>query len=487
MDTYSCPGMHPSQAPAGAIFTPYVRFDFGGFMITTGNESAPSVDNAASIVSFQYGFGNGTVGWGAELEIVDVDGFTYRSVIRAINKSLTNSLNETLSCHFDFGWIIKYCNGTVQLLTAERNIGGKLYAHIKHVEQTFEGGKSKIKIKLAGPPQNINDVRHDDTMGDESQRITLKEAITELFTQNEPRFASVRFESNDGGELQFKKDDGGEDGPKGAWPLNQQNPLAAARTWLSSITTEKDLGILICYDPSSASIIFREAPDKDLTPCDRNVGTFIVNGGNCSPVLSFDPTINWVKGMIPNAGAATPGSSSGDNTNFVEPTIDIQKVGTQTSPTIQQHELIYRHPDAAAPKSREGTAAQMEANAVYEAPIGHAGFEADLKIIGDVLYSHPLALVGKMLSIIVINPFHLNEECTWITGPNCSTILSNKAYLIKGVSHSISEGSFTTTFNLHLLAPNQNIDANAPLGGADSGGETFDDALGISTASDANQ
>jgi hypothetical protein len=480
LSTYGCGT--PLEASPGAIFSPYIRLEFGGETITVGNNSS-TIDNHAAISSFQYGFGTGTTGYGADFEIIDDGGVTSRKIIRAINKTISQSNKETLGTVFDFGWIIKDCFGEISLQTAYTMTGRKLHGMFTGLEQTYEGGKSKIKFRLEGPQHNIPEVRHDDTEGDESQKISLKTALTELFTENNPKFTNVLFLNKDGGELQFKNSDGGDDGPLGAWPINQQNPLAAARTWLSSIPTSNDRGILICYDPDTSSIIFQE--DKTEKGCCSNtMGTYVVNGGNCSPVLEFNPTIKWPFGFIPGAGATTGGSSSGDNSKYVEPTIDVQKAGTQTNPSIQQHEWGFRHPDDQAQSASEGNAAHMEANKNYE----HIpGFSAELKIHGDPGYIDPFFLIGKTISIIVINPFHLDNQCVWITKPNCNPVLSNKKWNIQGVSHQITGGSFITTLKVYLTQPNKDIDASDALGGNGCGSETFYDDIGGSFADDANE
>jgi hypothetical protein len=258
---------------------------------------------------------------------------------------------------------------------------------------------------------------------------------------------------------------------------------AAARTWLSSVSTENDRGILICYDPDTSSIIFQE--DKTETQCcGQNIATYIVNGGNCSPVLEFNPTIKWPLGFVPGGGATTGGNASGANDAYVEPTIDVQNAGTQTGPAIQQHEWMWRHPDSLSTGASEGNAAHMEANKNVE----HLpGFSAELKIHGDPGYADPIYMMAKTISIIVINPFHINDQCTWITKPNCNAIMSNKKYRIQGVSHQITGGSFVTTLKVFLEQPNKDIDASDALGGNGCGTETFGDDPGGSYSTDANE
>lgn len=483
LTTYSCSGASPKEAIPGAVYSPYVvlKFKNGEKILTVGNTSSPP-DNHAVISSFQYGFQPGTVGYGADFEIIDHGGLMYKMIVKALNKTLSKMKDEVFQHSFDFGWIVKHCDGRNELKTATGLTGKVLRGTLTSIEQVFEGGGYKLKVHFTGQSTRFGDVRLDDSMGDENNKISIKEALIELFTEHDPSFNGVEFVDKDGlSPLEFLKSDGGPDGPKGAWPANQQNPLAAARTWLSSLTTVNGRGILICYDPNSGKLVFKENPEKpDGNCCNRSEGTYVVNGGNCSPVLSFSPTIKWVLSSIPGSGAAAAGAASGANDAYVKPTIDIQKVGVQSSPTVQQHESMWRHPDGLAEGAATGLAAQEEANSNKELT---APFEAELKIHGDPYYSDPIGLISRTLSIVVINPFHV-EECEWVTVTNCNSILSNKRYLILGLSHQISGGSFVTTIKVQLPTPNTHVDFDEPLGGEGCGTETFSESPGESVASE---
>ena len=56
--------------------------------------------------------------------------------------------------------------------------------------------------------------------------------------------------------------------------------------------------------------------------------------------------------------------------------------------------------------------------------------------------------------------------------------IANKKYLIQGISHNISNGTFTTTLSLKLLAPNLDIPYLSDLGGNGCGSldGNFEDA-----------
>ena len=484
LSTYKCGSLN--SPPEGAIYAPYVRISFGNKSITVGNKSAPP-DNAASITSFQYGFQSGGHGWGADFEIIDMGGVMYERIIAAINKTVDNTGNEVFDTDFDFGWIIKDCDGNTTLQTT----GTKLYGLVMNVESTHEAGFVKLKLRVESPTARVADVRHDNAIGDETNKVYFTDALTRLFKENDPKFPSVKFLDKDGKQLKFKNSDGDETkGPKGIWPMSQMNSLAIARNWWNPISTKNDLGVVVLYDPNSASLIFQE--DKLVHKgncCKDTMGTYIVNGGNCSPVLGFTPTIIWPKGLIPGSGATPGGAFSGNNnkdpnaanTVVVQPNKPIEKAGIQSSPTIQQHDLMWRNPDDLASKGNKAFAAQLETNAKHEMPL--PGFEAELKLIGDPQYSDGPGLFGKHVSIVYINPFHV-DNCKWITTTNCNSTLSNKNYIILGVSHQITGGSFITTLKLYLPTPNNDIPATDPLG--ECGTITFDESLGASRPADAD-
>jgi hypothetical protein len=463
----------------GAIFSPFVRLYLGSTFITNGNESSPN-SNHAAISSFEYGFQPGSIGFGANFEIIDQGGTMYKQIVDAINKTATLAEEENRNISFDFGWIIQRCDSPVpQLMVSEERI----YGLITKVDQTFEGGNIKLKFKLEAP--GTATTAHTDlanTIGADDDKVNLKNAIRELFTEHTPRFEKVTFEDQYGKEeFEFAASDGGKDGPRSSWPVNQQNQITASRSWLNGLTTKDGNGILITYNPCDGSICFKEKPTTENC-CASSLATYIVNGGNCSPVLEFNPSITWGPfGNEPGRGGIA-GSNDGSCV-YMEPTVEEkQKAGTKTSATVNISDSLWRTPQEQAEKTAQAVAAHLEANSSVEVL---PGFNAELKIHGDPTYYQPLFLIGRTISIVVINPFHVNDKCTWIASPNCNPVLSNKAYMIHGVSHQISGGSYVTTMTLFLATPNKQVPHFKPLGGL-CGNEVYEDTLGRSEATDTN-
>ena len=485
LSTYTC-GKDIFQAYPGAIYASFVRLTIGDIDITMGNKSSPAYKNAAAISSFTYGFEPGTSSFGADVEIIDSGGTAYRDIIRAINKTITNAATEAAGINIDFGWILTDCYGKVTTTwTANQITGSKITGFISEVEQTFENAIIKLKLKIRAPTVQSPDVIQDIVIGDQSNKRSLKSAIVEIFTKYEPKYKGVRFESKDsdgkGGfkEFHFKNSDGGPDGPLGVWSANQQNTVSAVRGWLNSVTTSNDLGVLIEYDASTYEAVLKESPFEQPS-CQYNLGTYIVNGGNCSPVLEFNPTIKWFPSG--STGAVNGSATSAGGTRLEPVPENVQKAGSQASPAQQQHDSHFRNPDDISSKAAEAFSAQYDANYIVETP--HSPIDAQLKIMGDPSFANLVDFLGKEVSIIVLNPFGSRTDCTWISEPTCNQVLSNKHYLIKGVNHQITEGSYVTTLHVCMLVPNIALPADSTLGGG--GTESYSDAYGATKATVAS-
>lgn len=460
------------QPQDGAVYAPFVELRFRNQILTVGNSSAPP-DNHAAIKSFEYGFTVGQTGIGFKVEVLDQGGVMYRRIIDAINKTVSLALDDTQSCSCRFGWVITNCDGSNTVITNEDS-GDRLYFLPSKMQTQFENGLIKFTFEGTSMVGRWADTRLTDNLGSEDNKMPLKQALRQLFTQYDPKVTEVRFKNKDGGELEFANSDGGPDGPKSVWPMDQQNALGVARKWLSGIRSKDGLGILMLYDPTGPFIVFQENPDESKCCGNLNIGTFIVNGGNCSPVLSFNPEVEWLKIGVPAGGGATSGAASGNMKEIIKPEKKIERAGPQSGPTVQQHEWMWRNPDEMAEKNADALAAHLEANTKYEV---RGGIEAELKLIGRPDLGDPIRLVGKSASIIVINPFYIStQSCAWITTTNCNKILSNKKWMIKAANHQITNGSYITTLKVMLPQPNDAFDAGDPLGGPGCGTETFDNS-----------
>ena len=481
----------------GAVYAPYVSLTFaGGHKITVGNESSPKT-NLATITSFELGLSPGEKGYGCDVEIIDVGGSMYKDIIKAINKTIELDGKDYGNVRMDWGWIIKNTDGSIDVVTAFTTTGIRFHGQFQGLETNFEGGNVKIKMQIRGVQSKELDSSHAGAEGASDQLMDLSTALQKLFVDY-AGFAGVAYRDEQGAivspEKFFNPKDGGTTGPKAVWPMHQSNAFTIARMWLASITTQKGKGIIIIHEPDTNRIIFAEDPSTSKC-CADAVASFVVNGGNCSPVISFNPSINWPKGMIPSGGGTAGGASSGQSQNIIKQPPNKENAGTQSAYGIQQSDWDFRVPEDHAAGMTDASNKHSEAAIAIGSAVGGGkpGWTAELKIIGDPRFCNVLGpaattnntdpknqppvtqgLFGKSVAIIFINPFYVGSKdktlpisatnTSWIQESPCNEFITNKKYLITGVSHQISSGSYTTTFSLKLLLPNVELPADAGLG-----------------------
>lgn len=494
-------GCATPEAPIeGAVYAPYVEMRFGSsnpeeqVVLTVGNNSAPT-GNLAVINSFEYGQ-EGSSGYQIDIEIMDHGGAMYKEIIRNLNKSFVTQKQEAEFIAIDFGWIINDEDGNTRLKTSRTTIGTVLTGVMTSVETSFAGGNVKIKVKITAP-QDIGSAQTG-SEGSNDQLMDLKTAIRNVLVDGEqPLFSSVSFRSassfEDAGadnNLEFEKSKGGEKGPPSVWPKDQMSVLSCVRSWLSTVTSADGRGLMILYDAANNGIIIQEDPldpsGQNSGCCTTSVATYIVNGGNCSPVIEFSPSVQWAPTMVPGKGG-TNGGASGGNAPLLEPINNIQDTGSQTSPTMESHVWNFIPPKDQADNANKAIGAAMDAEEKTGPGLsgGTPAWSADLKIMGDPFYTNVYNFLGKSVSILFINPYYFGNEAnsTWLQTSLCNTMLSNKRYMIKRVNHSVSAGSYTTTLQLQLNVPNIDIDWDSSLGGNGCGSleQNFVDAPAKST------
>ncbi len=474
--------------------------------LTVGNDSNPP-DNHAIIKSFSYGSSDGN---GAEVEIFDEEGGEFDLFVGKLVKVLGDG--NDFGCSVEWGWSVVDCQGNKCAIKSSRH-----FFLILSVDIQFSHGGVSFKLELLDLMEPLFETRANDVFED----VTLKKAIEELFTEKaNPKIDSVLFKkmtpsaggqtpcnnlvnSNDMGNQSNIIGGCGAAGPspinlndlddfefKGDletktanWECKNQSPLAAAKEWLKDKMTENDKGVIFFWNSASATsqLIILEDPlpkcwsELAIEQCSRSIGTYIVNGGAESPVISFDPQIKFNFAAAARAGAgvddqsadgarnqpAQPCPENAGNNNGGGP----NPVGSGDTTFVQMSENFNQiYGPGNLRLALRGVAAQERANKTYE------NIEAELRIQGDPSLDNPFTIKVKTVSIVVVNPFHLrtaggnqlisgsfNGCPEWLVGPPCNQILSNKNWFIKGVSHEIKEGSFTTTLKLYLPAPGQTV------------------------------
>jgi len=512
-EKYSCANTGIATIPQGYSFSPFVELKIGNEYLTVGNNSRPNGNNTAVISSLNYGTSDGQ---GCTIEIEDEEGGSFAESFNRLNKSLAGMSDNTLYYELDFGWIIEdNCGGefnTKKLAVSnavKNTIYDKIYLLPLSMKVTYEGNKIKYILEAQDMMARVGEARVECNFGTDDKKMTLKQAIRLLFAEREPApKCDVEFLSADGkGEFKFKASDGGDssgEGPKSVWSSSQQNKLATARRWISSLVTTNEKGIIMQWKGGKpegdigGTLIFQEDPNQDFCsnnydPCKANIstelgipGTYVVNGGKTSAVISFNPTVNWT---LVNSGKTGGGQSSVDGGGVKqegkkECKDDIDKGGSNTATFTNTGASNYRSPDQQFKKDSDANTAHQKANSFREV---YGPIEAELKIFGNPALVFPHLLVGRSLSLIVVNPFHLRPslgDCPdWLAQPVCNPVFSNKNWMIRGVNHQISKGSYVTIINIFLPVPGVHFNPDVEVGGRRSGGQKLE----IKTQPDAKK
>lgn len=506
---YSCNWWEIATIPEGYSFSPFVELKIGNEVLTVGNKSRPSGNNTAVIKSLNYGASDGC---GATIEIEDEEGGTFAESFNRLNKSLAGMAQDTFRYELDFGWIIEgSCGGEFNTrklsVSNATSFSSKIYLLPNTMKVTYEGNKIKYSLEATDLMARVGEARVECNTGTEDKKVPLKQAIRDLCGSKEPApKCKVKFLSSDGkSDFSFKASDNGFNGPKSVWTTNQQNKLAIIRRWIDPYKTSNDKGIVIHWEggrPESeefaGTIIIQEDPNpdfcsKNFDPCSSNIstlgipGTFIVNGGKKSAVISFNPTVSWaLTNLGKSGGAQSSVDGGGAKQEGVKGCKDNRdKGGSSTYTPDGQSQLHNRSTEEITDKSSDASTAHQNANLFREI---YSPIEAELKIFGNPALVFPQLLIGKSISLVVINPFHLrpnsNSNCPdWLAQPTCNSVFSNKHWMIRGVNHQIDKGSYVTILTVFLPAPGIHFNPDVELGGPNSGGPKLD----IKTQPDAQK
>lgn len=307
-------------------------------------------------------------------------------------------------------------------------------------------------------------------------------------------------------------------GPLRTWQCNEQTPIQILHNWIregvvaqgypnASLPRIPDRGLIINYDPTyqreveyevggpMTKIVTKKFIGKVLIwanpfPTCANVfnnsdfikAVYIVNGGKCSPVLSFNPVMKWNFQAL----AASAGGIATTATGRMASTSDARQQlmcrlggrGDRIQPVMGAG-LANESPKSSGDRAALASVAHRQANLL------HHPVEAELRVQGDPSdwLCSPIFGLGRTVALVVINPFFIDGDATngcavsWknLTTSSCHSILTNKYWFIQGVDHQIKEGSYVTTYKLFLPATNAEINpvttAGTPIamgGGDDS-------------------
>ena len=354
----------------------------------------------------------------------------------------------------------------------------------RKLSANFDGGLIKFTLECVDLfSARSGDARLESNIGSEDGKVALRTALEELYKDHDPKFKTVKFYNSDGGDsFNFLENHGGPDGYQSVHNMDQESNISCGRKWINNTLTSNKNGIFIMYNPHDASACFYEDPDKGgengrTSCCDenRNIGTFIVNGGNNSTVISFNPTFDWNFGANSGTGGVASGGASADmgpniRASDKEGEKELVKTGSQSQHLADGNTWYWQTPENHAFEANNCFTTHNDATRSYENMI--APIQAELKIIGDPRFVNPLYLTAKWVSIVVIDPYYIKKAggdaeggCAWLAESNCNSILSNKKWMIMGVDHQITSGSYFTTLKVRLDTPGINIGVNEPLGG----------------------
>lgn len=456
-----------------------VRFVADEAEITVGNESyngSGRAKNSAVIKNFEYGY---STGHKCIIQIHDIEGGSFFQFIKKIVKDPGNISKDGLRIQVNFGWVYSNCRNGLSggILSTSPTV----YFLPDNVQTNMSQGKIIFEVEgneLLFPGEEF---RCYNTYGTKDNPMHLVDAIKELM-KNDPPPKNIRVNfkqlNSDGtvGDVNAdnlewavdasasgtgEKEAARLKGPKNEWRCNGLTKKAAIEQWISSYRSKRNRGLILKWDGLSIDphlVIWEDTKEKcKEPPAGSCVGTYLVHGGNCSPVIEFNPKVNWKW----QYNAATGGVMAEGNVGFekmpgraecVEKAGEEVSAGTATTAPTPDHAKENIGKDATK-EVQKSLVAQQYANVFYGEEIS-----ANLVVQGDPRpeYCSTMATEGKTVGIVVINPFNLfgggaNTCPQFLAQPMCNAVLSNHAWRIRGINHYISEGKFITTLNVYLV------------------------------------
>lgn len=472
--------------------------------IAVGNKSSPP-NNTAVIKSFQLGMSNGI---GAHIEIVDEslgDFLGFSKLYNTLTR-LQGSKDDAKAKNIvkvQWGWQPTSCSqGPVSLTDSScpkpGNKGLRSATHtfiLLNMTLNYSGGQPKYTLECVDQIDQLYDSRVRGVLGQDGQEIKMTEAIKMLLDKRNVnvRFVKLGKNCSEAEDLKWSSEGGDATGGyMGVFQGKGRNILATVMDWVRVITTAVGKGTTYFYDSTKnpPELIIAEslkpACNENMNPDDFNIGTYIVNGGKESPVLNFYPNIKW-SGLQAYIGGQAPQSHGADAHNIQGPADcllnlipELHRKATGAASLVGSFaggplggiigaaanagNLNLMETGAKIPHSTDRNAKQIfqqqsvvkSSSNMLEHTLANFSWnaiQAEMRVQGDPSLSTPIYLIGRFVSIVYINPFHVQPGCSWTQDKVCNEILSNKTWIITGVSHEIKAGSYTTTLKLMLPAP----------------------------------
>lgn len=467
----------PEEPPEGNIYLPYVELRIKDMRLYCGNESYFPDPHKMSLKSMQFGVAGGNGGLNAEFTIIAEGSKGYKKLIKHLNKSIKLAANEYQESMFRFGWQTKKCDDVYAPKDSAPPLSPWIHILPTEISTDIDNGIATCKLVCKDILDRHFSRRIVRNEGEEGNMSTLKEAVEHVCRDNDPPL-EIEFRNKDLGDLEFEFHP---DGIKSVWQANELPLLSTLRNWLSVIRTKAGKGIFFMYDPTEEKpkLIIQEdtkCGNGENCDCDGVIASYIVNGGNCSPVISFKPTIKWIFDGGGYGGHSGSSKSGEFKSAEVDPETKPKEASGSGVETPARSELNYQiSPGDVAKVTKDSESAHTTANKDFDYSQSITG---ELTIIGDSSYHSFVQNVARFVSILVLSPYAIqsSEEgaCTWIASPNINTTLSNRKWMIKGASHEIEAGKFITKLTVQLAMPNGELKATDPAGGPGSGGEAYE-------------
>jgi hypothetical protein len=453
-----------------------VTFNGGkGEKITVGNQSSPDYGNNAVITDFEYAFSTGAT---CRIKIFDSLGSSVGAFMRNMLTDLQAGDNYQVIIRW--GWTKAGCATT----PAPGEASDPHILQLQHLETNFVQGKFIHEIEATDTYARAVEGGISKIYGTDKTPKGLKTALTELLTTPPyPVVSKVLFKrvENDGEvtDANFAVWDDSK-GPPAVWSGNGTNKLETARRWISGWVTTRQKIFVPVVDAEEDAIIFWERPNLDLCTLDVKgdpdsklcIGTYVVNGGNDTPVIEFNPRFRWNFSFVADGGNL---SSQVLLPPLMDPTRGgAKEIGVQECKGLYEPENIGSGQIMSTPPSKPhidlwgrlattkkaiAQAKHLEMDGIM---IGESGIQASMVIVGDPRFPTQKEGVirGLVLAIVFINPFYLQPGnpnsggCgEWLAHPACNSWLTSKYWQIAALSHKISNGNYVINLDLRLISP----------------------------------
>ena len=257
-------------------------------------------------------------------------------------------------------------------------------------------------------------------------------------------------------------------------------PLDAIRKNMETFVTKSNKGVFMFY-PTGANDNTLYLLEAESTFCIQRrgslpqcgfsgfAGTYVVNGGDFSPVISFNPKIsfqgipNKLSGGVAGGGVSSKSVQVNQICDFGETNTNTDKINSAKSQgqTVTMGGAISNDsvnkeaprnlPQLQANAGAAGLAAENASKPFLNGPVA-----ATMTIQGDPRFLWSANIIGTAIKIIFVNPFAITTrgspiygtETDWLANPKINSVISDGIYLINSCDHEIINGSWRTTLQI---------------------------------------